>query len=269
MDTEIEDSFKAEMLTLMGMAHALYGESKGRGEMPNDWCFLQPTERKRPLTTSPPQSPRNDDAQKKNEKAMRDNIFKRFNLATTKPDLKEFIEAAKSEGAEESDDDFDEKVIAQQIKSLKASNAIYIKKLHRRSKLSPILLKRAVDDAYDSTYAANFDKDFMPKLIRKHIQHAVTDLQEQVRRKLERRAPYYDSKMMAELKAALKAKINAIKLGWKTITPQTRVLKEFYEHRREIFSQISKTCQGYSELNKPHASKKARHESPQDAGDSD
>jgi hypothetical protein len=265
MDTEIEDSFKAEMLTLMGIARALYHESEARGEMPHDWCFPQPAERKRRLTPSPPPSPRHANAQKKNQKAMRDNIFKRFNLATTKPDLKEFIEAAKNEGAKESANDFDEKVIAQQIKSLKASNAVYIHKLHRRSKLSPIQMKKAVDDAYDNTYAANFDRDFLPKLIKKHTQHAVTDLQKQMRRKLESRAPYYDSTIMAALKAALKKNIKTIEAGWKTITPQTRVLKEFYEHRRDLFNQIHAACPGYSELSKTPASKKARHA----AGDSD
>ena len=173
----------------------------------------------------------------------RSNALRRFNLATSTPSLKSFIRAAKAAGADVDNDDFDEKVIEQQLIKLKEANMAYVRK--KLTSLKKQFSKKMVEDAadleYKTTYEDNFDKEFKSILIKNHIRYAIEDMQKQVRLKIKNRRPHYEKKKMDSLKQALMNQIDARAAIWRNGS-STSVLKEFFELRQSLFKQIAKAC---------------------------
>lgn len=178
----------------------------------------------------------------------RSNALRRFNLATSTPSLKSFIRAAKAAGADVDKDDFDEKVIEQQLIKLKEANKAYVRK--KLTSLKKQFSKKMVEDAadleYKTTYEDNFDKEFKPILIKNHIRYAIEDMQKQVRLKIKNRRPHYEKKKMDSLKQALMNQIDARAAIWRNGS-STSVLKEFYKERQSLFKKIAKECPEYQQ----------------------
>jgi hypothetical protein len=176
----------------------------------------------------------------------RSNALRRFNLATSTPSLKSFIRAAKAAGADVDKDDFDEKVIEQQLIKLKEANKAYVRK--KLSSLKKQVSKKMVEDAadleYKTTYEDNFDKEFKSILIKNHIRYAIEDIQKQVCLKIKNRRPHYEKKKMDSLKQALMNQIDARAAIWRNGS-STSVLKEFYKERQSLFKKIAKECPEY------------------------
>ena len=178
----------------------------------------------------------------------RSNALRRFNLATSTPGLKSFIRAAKAAGADVDNDDFDEKVIEQQLIKLKEANKAYVRK--KLTSLKKQFSKKMVEDAadleYKTTYEDNFDKEFKSILIKNHIRYAIEDMQKQVRLKIKNRRPHYEKKKMDSLKQALMNQIAARAAIWKNGS-STSVLKDFYKERQSLFKKIAKECPEYQQ----------------------
>lgn len=190
---------------------------------------------------------RQHDSNAKKDRAERGNVLRRFNLATSSPSLKTFIQAAKSAGANIYSNDFGEKVMEQQLIKLKEANKVYMRKklITLREQFSEKQLEERAEDEYNKTYAASFDQDFKPILIKKHIQYAIEDMEKQVRLKIKNRSTHYDKKKLKELKKALLSQIREIAARWKKDSPGCFALKEYYVLRRNLFNQIDQACPDY------------------------
>jgi hypothetical protein len=281
-DASISLMFEIELTTLKQIAIASREKCRERGEKTFGWCFYDkagdsdnegdrrrkrdlqsPIPSKRARRLSPVASPKSNESQyvpswshapadlaavSTKDRTKRNNVLRRFNLATSTPNLKLFIRAAKSAGADVDSDDFDDKVIEQQLIKLKEANEGYMRKKLSRSKkqFSKKMLEDMADEEYTKTYAASFEKGFKPILIKNHIRYAVEYLQKQVRLKIQNRKPLYEKEKMNRLKKELTARIDTIEAGWKKGASGTRVLKEFFKHRRALFQTISEACPDYA-----------------------
>ena len=263
-DATIALLFEIELENLKSIAISLRERRRERGDSTFGWCFYKtagdldeevgdaPIARKRVRRDHSPDmtllyrfSPdpeedavaetAEDAASTSHARKVRGNVLRRFNLATSGPSLKTFIRAATDAGADVKDDDFDEKVIEQQLIKLKADNRAYVKR-----NLQKQFTEAAAELEYKTTYGDNFDNDFKKILVKNHKRHAVEDMQRQVCLKIENRSTPNEKEAMDALKRTLMEQIERRAATWNESS--TSVLKEFFELRQSLFKQIAKAC---------------------------
>jgi hypothetical protein len=181
----------------------------------------------------------------------RSNALRRFNSATspTPESLKDFISAAESAGATPDADDFDEKVIEQQLIALKAANARYVRKQQKKTnkQRSKHDIEQEAESEYKATYEDHFVSNFRPILIKNHIRYAVEDMKNQVRKKIKNRTHQFGRKNMDSLEKVLNDKIALWDGEWRRGSTTT-VLKDFLKNRKILFKMIAKECPDYNVL---------------------